>query len=308
MTPDSVRDYLRDIGKVPLLTHREEIELGRLVQRRQRLIEAFPSLEDSATVAAAAMAAEGLSKAKLRVVLHSGKKAKSRMVAANMRLCVNLATKSTRKAGPSLEMVDLAQEGALGLIRAVELFDPERGYKFSTFAYWHINQRIRKAISQQSTTIRIPMHVRDDLAKIQKIRSSCGDKSLTVADAAKQIGANPMLIELALRTRMLSLDQLLNCSADTELQHMLPAPTETPSLLSDDQISFIRTCIDTLPGDRAQIIKSSFAITSNDEDIAECTNVEIGARMGFTRSRVWELRSDSLNRLGVSLDSLRSAL
>lgn len=308
MTPDSVRDYLRDIGSVPLLTHREEIELGRLVQRRQKLIEAFPGLEDSTTVAAAAMAAEGLSKAKLRAVLHSGKKARDRMVAANMRLCVNLATKSTRKAGPSLEMVDLAQEGALGLIRAVELFDPERGYKFSTFAYWHITQRIRKAISQQSTTIRIPMHVRDDLAKIKKIQSGSGDKPLTVVDAANQIGANPVLIDFALRTRMLSLDQLLNCSPDTELQHMLPAPAGTPCLLSDDQINFIRDCIDTLPGDRAQIIKSSFAITSNDEDVAECNNVEIGARMGFTRSRVWELRNDSLRRLSVSLNSLRSAL
>ncbi len=169
MTPDSIRDYLRDIGSVPLLTSREEIELGRLVQRRQKLIEAFPGLEDSTDAAAAAIAAEGLSKAKLRAILRSGKKAKDRMVAANMRLCVSLATKNTRKAGPSLEMIDLAQEGALGLIRAVELFDPERGYKFSTFAYWHVSQRINVAIADKSTAIRIPRHTRDNIAKIKSI-------------------------------------------------------------------------------------------------------------------------------------------
>ena len=310
MTTDSVRDYLRGIGSVPLLTHREEIELGRLVQRRQRLIEAFPGLEDSATVAAAAMAAEGLSKARLRVILRSGKRAKDRMVAANLRLCVSMATKSTRRAGPSMEMVDLAQEGALGLIRAVELFDPERGYKFSTFAHWHIRQRIMVAIADKSTAIRIPRHMREGITKIKRIQADAASNGspLTMAEVAKQVGANPALIDLALRTHTLSLDALLHCSTDTALQHMLPAPQEEPPLLGEEQINLIRACVDALPGERSQVVKAAFAITGNDEAVAECNNVEIATKMGITRSRVWELRSDSKKKLCAQLDSLRGAL
>ena len=310
MTPDSVRDYLRDIGSVPLLTSSEEIELGRLVQRRQRLVEAFPGLENDTTVAAAAMAAEGLSKAKLRAILRSGKKAKDRMVAANMRLCVSLATKNTRRAGPSLEMIDLAQEGALGLIRATELFDPERGYKFSTFAYWHINQRITVAIADKSTAIRIPRHTRDNIAKIKRIQADAASSGslLTMAEAAKEVGVNPALIDLAFRTRTLSLDVLLHCSTDTELQHMLPAPQEEPSLLREEQISLIRACVDALPGERPQVLRAAYAITGNDEAVAECSNTEIAAEMDITRSRVWGLRSDSLKKLRVQLESLRGVL
>jgi RNA polymerase nonessential primary-like sigma factor len=310
MTPDSVRDYLRDIGSVPLLTSREEIELGRLVQRRQRLIDAFPGLENDTTVATAAMAAEGLSKARLRAILRSGKKAKDRMVAANMRLCVSLATKNTRRAGPSLEMIDLAQEGALGLIRAVELFDPERGYKFSTFAYWHVNQRITVAIADKSTIIRIPRHIREGTTKINKIQANAASNGslLTMAEAAKEVGVNPALIDLALRTRTLSLDALLHCSTDTELQHMLPAPQEEPSLLGEEQISLIRACVDALPGERPQVLRAAYAITGNDQAVAECTNTEIAAEMDITRSRVWELRSDSLKKLRVQLESLRGVL
>jgi RNA polymerase nonessential primary-like sigma factor len=310
MTTDSARDYLRGIGSVPLLTHREEIELGRLVQRRQRLIEAFPGLEDSATVAATAMDAEGLSKAKLRVILRSGRRAKDRMVAANLRLCVNLATKSTRRAGPFLEMADLAQEGALGLIRAVELFDPERGYKLSTFAYWHIHQRITVAIADKSTAIRIPRHMREGITKINRIQADAASNGspLTMAEAAKQVGTNPVLVDLALRTRTLSLDALLRCSEDTELQHMLPAPQEEPPLLMDEQIDFIRACVDALPGERPQVVRAAFAITGNDEAVAECNNVEIATKMNITRSRVWELRSDSKKKLCVQLDKLRGVL
>ncbi len=310
MTPDSVRDYLRDIGSVPLLTSREEIELGRLVQRRQKLIEAFPGLEDSADVAAAAMAAEGLGKAKLRAILRSGKKAKDRMVAANMRLCVSLATKNTRKAGPSLEMIDLAQEGALGLIRAVELFDPERGYKFSTFAYWHVSQRINVAIADKSTAVRIPRHTRDNIAKIKRIQADAVSRGLplTMAEAANEAGVNPALIDLAFRTRTLSLDALLHCSTDTELQHMLPAPQEEPSLLGEEHISLIRACVDALPGERPQVLRAAYAITGNDQAVAECSNTEIATKMDIARSRVWELRSDSLKKLRVQLDSLRGVL
>jgi RNA polymerase nonessential primary-like sigma factor len=256
------------------------------------------------------MAAEGLSKAKLRAILRSGKKAKDRMVAANMRLCVKLATKNTRRAGLSLDMVDLAQEGALGLIRAVELFDPERGYKFSTFAYWHISQRITVAIADKSTAIRIPRHMRESIAKIKKIQANAApnDLPLTMAKAAKKAGVNSALVDLALRTRTLSLDALLHCSTDTELQHMLPAPQEEPSLLGEEQISLIRACVDALPGERPQVLRAAYAITGNDQAIAERSSVKIAAEMGITRSRVWELRNDSLKKLRVQLESLRGVL
>ena len=140
MKTDPFSDYLESVGRVPLLTPEEEIHLGHAVQEARKIRESVPPNE--------------LTSAHKRI-LRRGKKAKDRMVAANLRLVVCIAKKWSN-AQLKLEPLDLVQEGNLGLIRAVEKFDPTRGYKFSTYAYWWIRQGIGRCISYQNRLIRLP--------------------------------------------------------------------------------------------------------------------------------------------------------
>ena len=155
---DLVRSYLRDIGRVPLLSHEQEITLGRQVQELVRLEEAEaefkmrqghePSREEMA-------ANLGISPAVLRRRLINGRRAKERMVAANLRLVVSVAKKYTKR---NMELLDLIQEGTIGLVRGVEKFDPTRGYKFSTYAYWWIRQGITRAIAETVSYTHLRAH------------------------------------------------------------------------------------------------------------------------------------------------------
>ena len=154
---DLVRSYLRDIGRVPLLSHEQEITLGRQVQDLMELEELEREIEarDGSKPSKELLAKEsGLSALKLKRKLQHGRRAKERMVAANLRLVVSVAKKYTKR---NMELLDLIQEGTIGLVRGVEKFDPTRGYKFSTYAYWWIRQGITRAIAEKSRTIRLPI-------------------------------------------------------------------------------------------------------------------------------------------------------
>merc|ERR1711939_1295232 len=182
---DLVRSYLRDIGRVPLLSHEQEITLGRQVQELVRLEEAEaefkmrqghdPSREEMAS-------SLGISSAVLRRRLINGRRAKEGMVAANLRLVVSVAKKYTKR---NMELLDLIQEGTIGLVRGVEEFDPTRGYKFSTYAYWWIRQGITCAIAEKSRTIRLPIHITEMLNKLKK-----GQRELS-----QELGRTPTVTE-----------------------------------------------------------------------------------------------------------------
>jgi RNA polymerase nonessential primary-like sigma factor len=183
---DLVRSYLRDIGRVPLLSHEQEITLGRQVQELMALEELELELEvrqgekpgpDQLAEAA------GLTPQLLRRRLQAGRRAKERMVAANLRLVVSVAKKYTRR---NMELLDLIQEGTIGLVRGVEKFDPTRGYKFSTYAYWWIRQGITRAIAEKSRTIRLPIHITETLNKLKK-----GQRELS-----QELGRTPTVTEL----------------------------------------------------------------------------------------------------------------
>ena len=140
---DLVRSYLRDIGRVPLLSHEQEITLGRQVQDLMVLENIESELEsDLGEKPEINLLAEkvGMSIVQLKKKLKSGRRAKERMVAANLRLVVSVAKKYTKR---NMELLDLIQEGTIGLVRGVEKFDPARGYKFSTYAYWWIRQGLQ---------------------------------------------------------------------------------------------------------------------------------------------------------------------
>ena len=162
-TGDSVRAYLRDIGRIPLLEHDEEILLGRKVQRLMKIREIEAELGTSTKhVVADAMK---LSLKELKREIRDGEKAKDKMVTANLRLVVSVAKKYTKR---NMELLDIIQEGTIGLVRGVEKFDPGRGYKFSTYAYWWIRQGITRAIAEKSRAIRLPIHVTENLNRLKK--------------------------------------------------------------------------------------------------------------------------------------------
>ena len=184
---DLVRSYLRDIGRVPLLSHEQEITLGRQVQELMRLEVLEAQLKQDTGVAPTweelAKAAE-LSPAQLQRRLRSGRRAKERMVSANLRLVVSVAKKYTKR---NMELLDLIQEGTIGLVRGVEKFDPSRGYKFSTYAYWWIRQGITRAISEKSRTIRLPIHITEVLNRLKKSQR----------ELSQQLGRTPTVVELS---------------------------------------------------------------------------------------------------------------
>jgi len=150
LATDSIGFYLSSIGRVPLLTAAEEIELAHHVQDMKQLKE-LPQ-EDLTS----------RQKHKIRM----GKRARDRMMAANLRLVVSVAKKYQNQ---GLELLDLVQEGAIGLERAVDKFDPAMGYKFSTYAYWWIRQGMTRAIDNSARTIRLPIHISEKLSKMRRI-------------------------------------------------------------------------------------------------------------------------------------------
>ena len=180
---DPISWYLATIGRIPLLTPAEEIELGNQVQQMMSLTEDGTIPVDS----------EQFSSQDRRMI-RVGRRAKQRMMKANLRLVVSVAKKYQ---GKGLELLDLIQEGSLGLERAVEKFDPTRGYKFSTYAFWWIRQSMTRAIACQSRTIRLPVHLSERLAAVRKV----------TMDLAHKLGAMPSRKEIAAELDM-GLDEL----------------------------------------------------------------------------------------------------
>jgi RNA polymerase primary sigma factor len=185
---DAMTWYLSTIGREPLLTPAEEIELGNQVQTMMHLVE---EQRDDYSI-------------QERKLIRVGKRAKERMLRANLRLVVSVAKKYQ---GKGLELLDLIQEGSLGLERAVEKFDPTRGYKFSTYAFWWIRQSMTRAIACQSRTIRLPVHLSERLSTIRKV----------TLDLAHKLGAMPSRQEIAeaLSMPIEELDSLLRQSLTT---------------------------------------------------------------------------------------------
>jgi RNA polymerase nonessential primary-like sigma factor len=232
-TADMVRTYLREIGRVPLLTREQEIVYGKQVQHMMSLLEAkeelAKKLRHEPTLNEWAIATQ-MSEAELNETLRGGQRAKQKMIEANLRLVVAIAKKYQKR---NMEFLDLIQEGTMGLERGVEKFDPTRGYKFSTYAYWWIRQAITRAIAQQARTIRLPIHITEKLNKIKKVQRELAQqlgRSPSPAEIAKELEIEPAQIReyLNLARQPVSLDVRVGDNQDTELQDLLEDDGPSP--------------------------------------------------------------------------------
>ena len=289
-TGDSVRAYLRDIGRIPLLEHDEEILLGRQVQRLME-INAIED-EDKATVL-------GITQKELRKEIRAGEKAKDKMVTANLRLVVSVAKKYTKR---NMELLDIIQEGTIGLVRGVEKFDPGRGYKFSTYAYWWIRQGITRAIAEKSRAIRLPIHVTENLNKLKKAQrelSQINGYMPNVFQLSDHLGLTVDEIkDLMCKARQpTSLEIKIGENRDTALIDLLEDETQLPDTLLEQQYikEDIRELITELPEMQAAVISMRYGI--GDEMLEPMSMTAIGQVLNMSRDRVRTLEHKALKGL-----------
>ena len=302
LSGDSVRAYLRDIGRIPLLEHDEEIMLGRKVQRLMELerireelkVELGKEIDDRELC-------DNTSNdwKELRRELREGRKAKEKMVTANLRLVVSVAKKYTKR---NMELLDIIQEGTIGLVRGVEKFDPHRGYKFSTYAYWWIRQGITRAIAEKSRAIRLPIHVTENLNKLKKAQRELSQKNGLMPDVfqlSEELNLSVDEIkDLMCKARQpTSLEIKIGENKDTALIDLLEDENQIPENLLETACikEDIRELIKDLPEMQAAVISMRYGI--GDEMLEPMSMTAIGQVLNMSRDRVRTLENKAIKSL-----------
>ena len=295
-----MRTYLLDISRVPLLSDSEEIVFGKQVQKMMTLLTEKEKLQKKLglepTLKAWA-AAVGLSAEELTQALQQGRQAKTKMIESNLRLVVSIAKKYQRR---TIEFLDLIQEGSLGLERGVEKFDPTKGYKFSTYAYWWIRQAITRAIAQKSRTIRLPVHITEKVKKINKTQrelASLLGRTATINEVAEELalGLDEIRQYLKVARQPLSLDVRVGDDQELDLSEVIFDDTASPEEYITQKLmrQNVREMLQELnPRDR-EILSLRFGL----EDAQEWSLVKIARRLNISRERVRQLERRALASL-----------
>ena len=297
---DMVRTYLHEIGRVPLLTHEQEIIFGKQVQRMMSLLEKKEALAQSLGREPhweEWLEKTGLTAEELKRALHQGNRAKQKMIEANLRLVVAIAKKYQKR---NMEFLDLIQEGSLGLERGVEKFDPTKGYKFSTYAYWWIRQAITRAIAQQARTIRLPIHITEKLNKIKKTQRELAQqlgRSATPGEIAQALELEPAQIReyLSMARQPISLDVKVGDNQDTELSELLEDSGASPDHFITNELmrQDLQNMIAELTPQQQAVLKLRYGL----EDGKELSLAKIGQRLNISRERVRQLEHQALAQL-----------
>ena len=293
LATDSIGYYLSSIGRVPLLTAAEEIELAHHVQAMKELLE---TAEEERTP-------------RQRHRIRMGKRARDRMMAANLRLVVSVAKKYQNQ---GLELLDLVQEGAIGLERAVDKFDPAMGYKFSTYAYWWIRQGMTRAIDNSARTIRLPIHISEKLSKMRRITRELSHRfgrQPNRLELASAMGIEPRDLEdlIAQSAPCASLDARARGEEDrSTLGELIPDPNGAEPMEGMDrsiQKEHLGGWLSQLNEREQKILKLRFGL-----DGAEpLTLAEIGRQINVSRERVRQLEAKAILKLRVMTNHQQAA-
>lgn len=284
---DSISLYLREIGPIPLLTSDDEVELAK---RLERGMEAKKRL-DIAELAPEETAA-------MNAMILDGEQARKELIQANSRLVVSIAKKYV---GHGVPFLDLIQEGNLGLIRAVEKFDYSLGYKFSTYATWWIKQAITRALADQARTIRVPVHMSEQINKLRtaqrQLEQSLG-REPSVEELAGELDISPRKVEqiIEIAQRPLSLELPVGEEDDSELGDFIedeetPQPTEAAweELLREE----IEQVLGSLSPREARVLQLRFGLIDGYQHTLE----EVGEKFGVTRERIRQIETKAIRRL-----------
>ncbi len=287
-TADPVKDYLKQIGKVPLLNAEMEVELAKRIEAGL--------FSDEKLAKGGKIAAKALEE--LEWIAEDGRRAKNHLLEANLRLVVSLAKRYT---GRGMLFLDLIQEGNLGLIRAVEKFDYTKGYKFSTYATWWIRQAITRAMADQARTIRIPVHmveVINKLARVQRQMLQDLGREPTPEELAKELDMTPeKVIEVQKYGREpISLHTPLGEDGDSEFGDLIE---DSEAIVPADAVSFtllqeqLHAVLDTLSEREAGVVSMRFGLTDGQPKTLD----EIGKVYGVTRERIRQIESKTMSKL-----------
>jgi len=299
---DSVRRYLIDIGKIPLLKPEEEIELARKIYRLEKLKTIRSKTAenlgvDIETITKSQWAREaGMDLSELDLHLTEGHYARKKMIESNLRLVVSIAKQYLNR---GLDLLDLIQEGNLGLIRATEKFDPERGNKFSTYATWWIKQAIKRGITNQSRTIRLPVHLWENISKIKR----------TIKALTQEIGCTPSLSAIIQRTGLTSEKITQICQLmrpiqsleiaigedDINLVDFIESPSMRPEQFITEKMlrEDIEQLLENLTDKQRKVIEERYGWHDDKEKSLQ----EIGQVLNITRERVRQIEAKALKIL-----------
>lgn len=291
---DSTRVYLKEIGRVPLLTGPEEVRLAERVAQGVKAEEELALHAATETLGSMEPARKGLLERHAR----RGDAAKDDLTRANLRLVVSIAK---RYGGRGIPLLDLVQEGNLGLMRAVEKFDHQKGFKFSTYATWWIRQSITRAIADQSRTIRIPVHMVEVMSRVRReqrrMTQEYGREPL-IEELAKACDLEPSRVEELLKIAQdpLSLDTPIGNEDDTSLadfvednQAVRPADAATRKMLGVE----VTKVLGELSPREQEVVRLRFGL----DDGRPRTLEEVGRTFGVTRERIRQIESKTLAKL-----------